>query len=246
VKNGRKAGPVSDRPFASYAKKDRSKTGPTAFQRPVSIRNAHPRLHVPRPAVARAIAVLDEHFEMLPGDLPSLTLPPTRLAVLKSRIENLCPVTAGTHTGPAAAGNGAKSKIRGCCPVGELSLVFLTDPALAKIHGDFMHDPSATDVITFDGDPLSGLAGEICVSADTAWKYVGSALEPTSRTRSPQAATLQREFAAELTLYVVHGWLHLSGYDDLHPPKKRRMRAAESRAMKLLAAHQAIPPFRLK
>jgi probable rRNA maturation factor len=221
VKKGRKVGPVSDRPSASKAKTDRSETGPTSFPRAIAIRNAHPRLHVPRAAVAKAIALLDAQFEMLPADLPHLSLSRARLAELKS-------------------------KIREVSPVGELSLVFLTDPALAKIHGDFMNDSTATDVITFEGDPLSGLAGEICVSADTAWKYVGSALAPTSRTRSPQAATLQREVATELTLYVVHGWLHLAGYDDLHPAKKRRMRAAESRAMKLLAAHQAIPPFRLK
>jgi probable rRNA maturation factor len=130
-------------------------------------------------------------------------------------------------------------------PQGELSLVFLTDPALAQIHAGFMGDPTATDVITFEGDPAAGLAGEVCVSADTAWKYVGSALAPTSRTRSPQAATLQKAFSAELTLYLVHGWLHLAGYDDLQPAKKRRMRAAEARAMKLLRAAKAVPEFRL-
>ncbi len=135
---------------------------------------------------------------------------------------------------------------RSSVPSGELSIVFLTDAALAKIHADFMNDPTATDVITFEGDPAAGLAGEICVSADTAWKYVGSVLAPTSRTRSPQAATLQKKFSAELTLYLVHGWLHLVGYDDLQPAKKRRMRAAEARAMKLLRSAKAVPTFRLK
>ena len=118
----------------------------------------------------------------------------------------------------------------GGCPPGELSLAFLTDPALAKIHGDFMDDPTATDVITFEGDPVAGLAGEICVSADTAAAY---------------AKTSRRDFSAELTLYVVHGWLHLAGYDDLQPAKKRRMRAAETRALKLLRDAAAIPIFRL-
>lgn len=127
-------------------------------------------------------------------------------------------------------------KFLGGCPPGELSVAFLTDGALAKIHADFMDDPTATDVITFEGNPATGLAGEICVSADTAWRYV----------RSPQAATLQGDFAAELTLYIVHGWLHLAGYDDLQPAKKRRMRAAEARAMRLLQAAKTIPAFRLK
>ena len=119
---------------------------------------------------------------------------------------------------------------QGGCPPGELSLVFLTDPALAKIHADFMADPAATDVITFEGVPAAGLAGEICVSADTARAY---------------ARSHRRDFAAELTLYVVHGWLHLAGYDDLQPAKKRLMRAAEKRAMALLQKADAVPAFRL-
>jgi len=121
-------------------------------------------------------------------------------------------------------------KFLGGCPAGELSLVFLTDPAQAKIHADFMDDPTATDVITFEGDPAAGLAGEICVSADTAKAY---------------ARAHRRDFSAELTLYLVHGWLHLAGYDDLQPAKKRRMRAAEARAMRLLRAAKAVPAFKL-
>ena len=36
-------------------------------------------------------------------------------------------------------------KFRGGPPAGELSLVFLTDPALAKLHADFLGDPTTTD-----------------------------------------------------------------------------------------------------
>lgn len=121
-------------------------------------------------------------------------------------------------------------KFLGGCPAGELSLVFLTDPALAIIHGDFMGDLRATDVITFAGDPAAGLAGEICVSADTARAY---------------AQAHRRDFSAELTLYLVHGWLHLAGYDDRPAAKKRRMRAAEQRALKLLRQAGAMPGFRM-
>lgn len=113
-------------------------------------------------------------------------------------------------------------------PDGELSLVLLTDPALAKLHGDFLDDPTTTDVITFEGDPLLGSAGEICVSADTAAAY---------------AREHGRDFRSELTLYLVHGWLHLAGHDDLKPAKKRAMRRAEARAMRILTAADAIPAF---
>jgi probable rRNA maturation factor len=121
-------------------------------------------------------------------------------------------------------------------PPGELSLAFLTAPALARLHAEFLGDRSPTDVITFSGSPASGrieagvaLAGEICVSADAACVF---------------AARRRRDFSAELTLYLVHGWLHLAGHDDRQPAPKRRMRAAEARAMALLRVARAVPRFR--
>jgi probable rRNA maturation factor len=114
---------------------------------------------------------------------------------------------------------------------GELSVVFMTDAALARLHGDFLDDPTTTDVITFEGDPTLGSAGEICVSADTAAAY---------------AHAQARDFSAELTLYLVHGWLHLAGHDDLAPAKKRAMRRAETRAMRAVTRAGAVPPFSLR
>jgi probable rRNA maturation factor len=134
------------------------------------------------------------------------------------------------HTLDAHAG-----KFRGGCPPGELSLVFLTDAALARLHADFLGDPSVTDVITFEGDAALGTAGEICVSADAALRRVGS--------HFPSPAAGRRAFDAELTLYIVHGWLHLAGFDDLEPRKKRAMRRAEKRALELLTAGGGLPRF---
>ncbi len=57
-----------------------------------------------------------------------------------------------------------REKFLGGCPDGELSLAFLTDAKLAKLHDDFLDDPTTTDVITFEGHPELGAAGEICVS----------------------------------------------------------------------------------
>lgn len=116
-------------------------------------------------------------------------------------------------------------------PAGELSLVFLTDPALAQLHAQFLGDPTTTDVITFEGCPELGTAGEICVSVDTALAY---------------AKRHRRKFPAELALYLVHGWLHLVGFDDLQPAKKRVMRRAEARALTVLRSAKALPDFRLK
>ena len=109
---------------------------------------------------------------------------------------------------------------------GEISLVFLTDAALARLHGEFLADPSRTDVITFPGGPPPGPAGEICVSADAARRRVG-----------------RRDPSAELTLYLVHGWLHLAGHDDRAPAPRRAMRRAEAAALRILRRARALPRF---
>ncbi len=134
-----------------------------------------------------------------------------------------------------------KPKISPRCPSDELSLAFLTDAALAKVHADFLDDPAPTDVITFAGDPAHGLAGEICISVDAALRH----LDPAGRRSRRPAHRRWDAFSAELTLYIVHGWLHLAGYDDLVPAKKRVMRRAEARALRLLRTVGRLPIFRL-
>jgi probable rRNA maturation factor len=185
--------------------------------REVHLHNAHPRLKLDRRAVAKVIHTLDAHFSFTEADLPLLT-PAARKTAEAQLASAPSPLALRPSDFPPAV------------PPGELSLAFLTDAALARIHDDFLDDPTTTDVITFEGNAALESAGEICVSADTAATF---------------AATHGRDFSDELTLYVVHGWLHLAGYDDLKPAKKRRMRAAESRAMDLLREAKTLPRFKL-
>ncbi|HEY4301059.1 MAG TPA: rRNA maturation RNase YbeY [Candidatus Didemnitutus sp.] len=137
----------------------------------------------------------------------------------------------------------ASARFLGGCPPGALSIAFLTDAAIARIHGEFMNDPSPTDVITFAGPPDPAgderNAGEICICVDTAAAFVGARDGRIVR-------AIRDRFAEELTLYLVHGWLHLAGYDDLQPEKKRRMRGAEKRALTLLRRDGLVPAFRLR
>lgn len=100
-----------------------------------------------------------------------------------------------------------------------LSVVFVSDAELARMHGEWLDDPSPTDVIGFD---------------------LGSGEDPAERTLGPQAelyVSAQRARAVararggdegrELALYLVHGALHLCGYDDRRSDARRRMRRAE-------------------
>jgi probable rRNA maturation factor len=134
-------------------------------------------------------------------------------------------LTAAVHLLDTHAG-----EFEGGCPPGELSLAFMGDRELAKLHGQFLADPTPTDVITFEGDASAATAGEICISVDAAVRQVGRA---------------QARLSGEITLYVVHGWLHLAGYDDLRPTAKRAMRRAEARALALLRRSSAVPRFKL-
>lgn len=181
--------------------------------REISILNRHPLLRIDRRAIVAAIRHLDARFRFTAADLPTLSPAARRRAIRHSSL-------VIRHSESSSA-----------VPAGELSITFLTDPALAKLHADYLDDPTTTDVITFEGDESMGHAGDVCVSADTALAY---------------SKKHDTDFTEELLRYVIHGWLHLAGYDDLEPRKKRRMRAAEERALKLLRAAAPLPAFSLK
>lgn len=85
-----------------------------------------------------------------------------------------------------AGGGGTLGKL----PVVEVTIV--GDEEISRVHEDFMDIPGPTDVITFDH-------GEIIISIDHA--VVQGAENGVSLDR-------------ELALYLVHGLLHLRGYDD--------------------------------
>lgn len=114
-------------------------------------------------------------------------------------------------------------------PHGELSIALLSSREMGEVHGQFLHDPSPTDVITFEGDRMAESAGEICVCPEIAREF---------------AVTHDKDFETELALYIVHGYLHLSGEDDTNPIAKRAMRIAERKAMRHLEAQGVLPSFR--
>lgn len=114
---------------------------------------------------------------------------------------------------------------------GELSVALVDDATIAKIHADFMDDPTPTDVITFPANQEMKSAGEIIVSVDHA---------------IARAQELELPFSRELSLYLIHGWLHLAGYDDRNETDRAAMRAAEARAIQLLAAAGCGASFELQ
>lgn len=115
-------------------------------------------------------------------------------------------------------------------PPGELSIVFMDDPALANLHDKFFDDPSTTDVITFEGDPYFDFAGEICISIDHA---ISAAQE------------YHTSLEQEIILYIIHGYLHLAGLDDIDPKDREKMRHAEFECIEAIKKAGVSPHFSL-
>ena len=94
----------------------------------------------------------------------------------------------------------------------KLTLAFMTDAAIHALNKRFLEHDEPTDVITF---PYSQkpLHGDLAISTDTA---------------ITAAAERGHEASEELLLYVIHGILHLCGYDDTSEKKQKVMKHKEA------------------
>jgi probable rRNA maturation factor len=110
----------------------------------------------------------------------------------------------------------------------EVHVTMVDDRRIRALNTRYLGIRRATDVLAFDlaGPGPGRLWGEVIVSVETAAR---------------QARRLGVPLAAELDLLVVHGLLHLAGYDDHEPRRARRM---HERARKILTGRSphAIPP----
>ncbi|MBU6294683.1 MAG: rRNA maturation RNase YbeY [Planctomycetes bacterium] len=94
----------------------------------------------------------------------------------------------------------------------EISLAFVDNPTIHRINKQFLEHDEPTDVITFPYSSGKVLVGELVIGVEVA---------------IDQAAAAGHPVEAELALYVVHGLLHLVGYDDKDAHDRRQMRARE-------------------
>lgn len=102
----------------------------------------------------------------------------------------------------------------------KISLAFVDDTTIHGINKRFLDHDEPTDVITF---PLSGsakkLEGELVIGVEVALR---------------QAEERGHAVDAELCLYVIHGLLHLCGYDDKKPKDAAKMRVRERHYLQTL------------
>lgn len=94
-----------------------------------------------------------------------------------------------------------------------VSVAVVDDPTIHRLNRQYLDHDYATDVLSFLLERTEDdLDGEVIVSADTA---------------RASAADFDWSPADELLLYVIHGVLHLAGYNDILPEERTAMRSRE-------------------
>ena len=104
--------------------------------------------------------------------------------------------------------------------VGELYYYFCSDEKLLEINRERLGHDFYTDIVTFPlTDCETVLSSEFCISVDRI---------------KENADTFGRSFESELHRVIIHGVLHLIGFDDLTDEEEKEMREKEEESLKLL------------
>ena len=113
------------------------------------------------------------------------------------------------------------------CARAELSIALVDDAAIASLNARYRGIARATDVLSFSllegahAERRGALLGDVVVSLDTA---------------AVQARHARRSLDDEVLRLLIHGTLHLLGYDHVEKAEARRMRAEERRVWRALRA----------
>lgn len=98
------------------------------------------------------------------------------------------------------------------CSLGEVNFIFCDDPYLLSMNQQFLDHDHYTDVITFDYSEDSLVHGDIFISVDTV---------------RDNAVSFENTARDEFHRVMIHGVLHLIGYQDKSEDQQRTMRSKE-------------------
>lgn len=97
--------------------------------------------------------------------------------------------------------------------IGNLNFIFTNDNILLQLNKEYLRHFSLTDIITFDLSEKAGeLSGDIFISIDRA---------------KENARIFKVSLTEEVHRLLIHGLLHLAGYQDKSDEDKVQMRAKE-------------------
>ena len=103
--------------------------------------------------------------------------------------------------------------------IGELYYYFCSDERLLEINRDRLGHDFYTDIVTFPlTDCETVLSSEFCISIDRI---------------KENAVTFGRSYESELHRVIIHGVLHLIGFDDHSEEEEKEMREQEELSLEL-------------
>ncbi len=103
----------------------------------------------------------------------------------------------------------------------QINYIFCSDPYLKTINKQFLDHDYFTDIITFNHaiESTDPIEADIYISMDRV---------------SENASTFEVKFQNELLRVIIHGILHLLGYDDKTSTQQKEMRKKEEACLSLL------------
>jgi len=103
--------------------------------------------------------------------------------------------------------------------VGSITVIFCSDEFILKTNREFLGHDYYTDIITFDYCENRNVSGDLLISIDTV------------KSNSQEYKT---DFFDELHRVIIHGVLHLIGFDDKTPELRLIIREEENKALQIL------------
>lgn len=116
----------------------------------------------------------------------------------------------------------------------DLTVHLVGQRQMTRLNETHLQHSGSTDVITFgysDAKSAEPLSGEIFVCVDEAMT---------------QSKRFRTTWTSELVRYIIHGLLHIKGYDDQEPTARRRMKREENRLLKEIGARFGLSKLELK
>lgn len=110
---------------------------------------------------------------------------------------------------------------------GELSIALCDDAQVRVLNREYRGKDKATNVLSFPVPPPAPLLGDIVLSRETLVR---------------EASEKNTSFDAHMTHLLIHGWLHLQGFDHQNDDEAAEMEALEIAALATLGIDN---PYRL-
>ena len=96
----------------------------------------------------------------------------------------------------------------------DLEIIFVSEDYIFELNKEYLNHVNTTDIITFDySESRDNLSGEIYISVDDGRK---------------NAERFNCSFEVEILRLIIHGILHLLGYDDIEEHDKKVMKKLEN------------------